>query len=130
VAVLPMAKIVFRNLLTKPATRLYPFVAREAFPTSRGRIVIDFPACIFCSVCEKHCPADAIAVDKAAKLWRMDRFACVICGACVRVCPKKCLGMSPERWKAVDASDLGGRVEEHRTASPAAAALGAGAADA
>ncbi len=113
-AFLPMAQTIFRNLLTKPATRRYPYVVRPAFAESRGRIVIDFPACIFCSACAKHCPADAITVDRAAKLWRIDRFACVICGACVRACPKKCLSMANQRSTALESGDSAGRVEEHR----------------
>jgi formate hydrogenlyase subunit 6/NADH:ubiquinone oxidoreductase subunit I len=73
-------------------------------------------------MCAKHCPANAIVVDKAQGLWRIDRFACVICGACVRVCPVKCLAMSNERPKAIDFSDIAGRTHEHRREAPREAA--------
>jgi formate hydrogenlyase subunit 6/NADH:ubiquinone oxidoreductase subunit I len=111
---LPMARLALRNLVTRPVTRRYPYVVRTPFAGSRGRIIIDFPACIHCLACAKHCPADAIVVDREAKSWKIDRFACVICGACIRVCPKKCLLMSPERPRALDFADVAGRGEEHR----------------
>jgi len=114
VAFIPMARTAFRNFFTKPATRRYPYVVRPAFSTSRGRILNDFQKCILCSMCAKHCPANAIVVDKAQGLWRIDRFACVICGACVRTCPVKCLSISNERPRAVDFSDIAGRSHEHR----------------
>lgn len=107
-AVLPMARIALRNLLTRPATRRYPYVKRESFAAARGRIVIDFPACVLCGACSKHCPAGAIEVSKAEGRWDIDRMACVMCGACVRACPKKCLDMAPERLGAIDAAS-GGR---------------------
>ena len=111
---LPMARIALRNILTRPATRRYPFVVRPPFAGSRGRITIDFGACIHCMACSKHCPADAIVVDREAKSWTIDRFACVICGACIRACPKKCLFMSPERPLALGFADAAGRIEAHR----------------
>jgi formate hydrogenlyase subunit 6/NADH:ubiquinone oxidoreductase subunit I len=109
-----MAKIALRNLFTKPATRRYPYVVRESFPGSRGRIVIDYPSCIFCGACSKRCPAASIVVDRPAKLWSIDRFSCVSCGVCVRVCPKKCLSMAADRPKACRASEAAGAVEAHR----------------
>ncbi len=118
-ALLQMARILFRNLSTGPATRLYPYVVRENFAESRGRIGIDYPACIHCGACSKRCPANAIVVGKDPKSWRIDNFACVTCGLCIRVCPKKCLFMINERPKSVAFADLAGRIEEHST--PAAA---------
>jgi ech hydrogenase subunit F len=119
-----MARILVRNLLTGPATRRYPYVVRPAFEGSRGRITIDYPACIHCGACAKHCPANAIAVTREPGSWSIDAFACVTCGACIRVCPKKCLGMGNERPAAVLASDKAGRVESHvsppKPAAPAA----------
>lgn len=119
---LPMTVIALRNLFTKPATRRYPYVAREPFAGSRGRIVIDFPNCIACGACARRCPAGSITVDRAAKSWRIDRFSCVSCGLCVKVCPKKCLAMAPERPAPVRAGDKAGRVEEHVAAAPLPAA--------
>jgi formate hydrogenlyase subunit 6/NADH:ubiquinone oxidoreductase subunit I len=109
-----MARIAFRNLFSRPATRRYPFKVREPFAGSRGMILIDFPACIFCGACAKHCPANSIVTEKAAKLWRIDRFSCVSCGACVKACPKKCLSMDPRRPAVTVFSDAQARSEEHR----------------
>ena len=120
-ALLPMARIVLKNLISGPATRRYPFVVRPAYAESRGRIAIDYPACIHCGACARRCPANAIKVGKEPKSWRIDSFACVTCGLCVRVCPKKCLSMKNERPKAVDFANLAGRIEEHVTPSAAIA---------
>ncbi len=83
---------IFKNLGSKPATRMYPFEKREPFKDSRGHISgIDVDACIFCGICSKKCPADAIVVNRAEKSWEIDQFKCVICGVCTEVCPKKCI---------------------------------------
>lgn len=86
-------KTVLRNLFSKPATRLYPYVKREYPARTRGQIGIDIDACIFCGICSKKCPTGAIAVDRAAKSWSIRRFGCIQCGECTSVCPKKCLTM-------------------------------------
>jgi ech hydrogenase subunit F len=118
VAFLPMTRIIFRNLLAGPSTRRYPYVVRPNFAASRGRITIDYPKCIHCGACARRCPANAIAVGKAPKSWRIENFACVTCGLCVRVCPVKCLGMDKDRPKSVLFADLAGRVEEHVSPAP------------
>ncbi len=107
-----MARIALRNLFSRPATRRYPFVVREPYAASRGRITIDFPACILCGACDRHCPANAIKVDRGEGLWRIDRFACVNCGECVVACPKKCLFMGNTRSAVADFSDLAARQEK------------------
>jgi ech hydrogenase subunit F len=125
VPALTMARIIMRNFLSGPATRRYPHVVRPPFAATRGRIEIDYPACIHCGACDRRCPAGAITVGKEPKSWRIDRFACVTCNLCVRVCPKKCLSMSAERTRAVDFADLAGRVESHVTAAAASVSEGA-----
>jgi ech hydrogenase subunit F len=114
---LPMARIIFRNVLARPVTRLYPREVRANFALCRGRITIDYPQCIHCGACSRRCPAAAIQVGKDPKSWRIDNFACVTCGLCVRVCPKKCLFMENERPKAVAFADLAGRIEYHVSAA-------------
>jgi len=49
--------------------------------------------CIYCGLCAKNCPCDALTVDRKAdpKVWAVDKDACSECGACVDKCPKKCL---------------------------------------
>lgn len=86
---------IMKNLFSKPATRMYPFEKREAFKDSRGQVGgIEIDKCIFCGICARKCPADAITVDKNEKSWVIDRFKCVICGECAVVCPKKCILMN------------------------------------
>lgn len=92
-----MLNMVLKNLFSKPATRLYPYNKRETFERYRGRIVCDDTNCIYCTLCAKKCPADAIVVDRTNKLWELDAFRCIVCGECVTVCPKKCITMNNER---------------------------------
>ncbi len=88
---------IFRNLFSRPATRRYPFVKREPFPGTRGQLAIDPDRCIYCGICAKRCPANAITVSKTpSKSWTLDNYRCVICGYCVEVCPKKCLTMKQD----------------------------------
>ena len=86
-----MAKNVLRNLFTKSATRLYPFVKRDIFDDVRGALDIEIDKCIFCKACQLRCPSQCITVDNKAGTWAVDPMACVVCGVCVAVCPKKCL---------------------------------------
>jgi len=92
-----MLKVVLKNLFNKPATRLYPKTKREAFERSRGRIYFEESNCIYCSICARKCPADAITVDRATSTWKLDAFRCIICGECVTACPKKTITMTNER---------------------------------
>ena len=87
------SKTVLHNLFAKPATRMYPQVAREYPERTRGQIGINIDDCIFCGICSKKCPTGAIAVSRETKSWTIKRFGCIQCGECVGVCPKKCLTM-------------------------------------
>lgn len=92
---------IFKNLGKKPATRKYPFEKRAAFAHSRGRVQgVDIDVCIFCGLCARKCPADAIAVNRVNKSWELDPFKCVICGACAEACPKKCIVMDEQHGQA------------------------------
>ncbi len=118
-----MARFVLGDFFAGPSTRRYPRIVRPSFAESRGRIVIDYPQCIHCGACARRCPANAIAVGREPKSWRIDRFACVACGLCVRICPKKCLAMEAERPRVAAAEDRTSRIEIHETrAAPEAAA--------
>lgn len=88
-------RTLFRNLVRQPATRLYPFEVREPIPAFRGHLVIDPAVCIYCGICSKRCPANAIAVSKDPKSWTLDPYRCILCSYCADVCPKKCLKMNP-----------------------------------
>lgn len=79
------------NLFHKPVTRNYPEVKNNFTDRTRGSIMIDVDNCLFCGLCAKKCPADAITVDRASKTWSISRMGCVQCENCVNSCPKKCL---------------------------------------
>ena len=92
-ALLPIAKTIFRSLFRKPATLKYPFAPMPKDPLVRGQISIDIDSCTFCTLCALKCPTKAIAVDRKEKSWEISRFHCIVCNACTEVCPKKCLRM-------------------------------------
>lgn len=92
-----MFQLITRNISKKPATRLYPNVVREPFERTRGQLVFNEDPCIYCGICQRQCPADAIKVDRANTTWELNSFRCIICGECVQKCPKKCLSLSNQR---------------------------------
>jgi len=92
-SILRLAGTTISNLFSRPATLMYPYKPAKVFEKSRGKITIDISLCIYCGICQKKCPTDAINVDKAAKKWQIDRIKCISCGACAEACPKKCLFM-------------------------------------
>jgi formate hydrogenlyase subunit 6/NADH:ubiquinone oxidoreductase subunit I len=85
---LPMAWTALRNLFSKPATRPYPAEVRPRPTGVRGRVAVDLPACVFCGLCARHCPCEAITVDRAAKRFTLEPLRCISCGACVDACNK------------------------------------------
>ena len=88
-----MTKTVTKNLLSGPATLMYPKVKRSFTAITRGRVENNIDKCIFCGLCSRRCPADAIVVTKADKEWQIDRLKCCTCNLCVEICPVKCLSM-------------------------------------
>lgn len=82
---------VLRNLVSRPATRRYPFVTRQPFAGSRGQVVFDQERCCYCGSCARICPAGAIAITGSRKnndiTISYDPFACIYCGRCVEMCP-------------------------------------------
>ena len=87
-------KDILGNLVKGPATRNYPFEKRPPFPGERGKLVIDAEKCIYCGLCAKKCPSNALAVSRNPKEWRFEKFRCILCGSCVEGCPKKCLHLT------------------------------------
>lgn len=56
-----------------------------------AKLVNNTSECVYCGLCQKTCPNDAISVERADKKWELKEDACIKCGACVSKCPKKCL---------------------------------------
>ncbi|EYE89141.1 formate hydrogenlyase [Fervidicella metallireducens AeB] len=92
-----MLNIVLKNFLKKPKTRLYPLKERDSFERTRHKIHFETADCIHCGICQRKCPADAIKVNRAEKIWELNAYRCIICGECVNVCPKKCITMLNKR---------------------------------
>lgn len=55
--------------------------------------------CVFCGLCAKNCPEEAITVDRPNKSWTVDEDKCIKCGKCVSKCPKKCLSFQMPQVK-------------------------------
>lgn len=101
-----MLKLILKNFVSKPATRPYPAVEREPFERTRGRIFFDDSNCIYCGICSKKCPADAITVDRGKTTWKLNTFRCIVCGECVNSCPKKCIKMTNERRTVAESKKI------------------------
>ena len=83
---------IVRNTLRAPETRNYPAVPRQGFAGERGKLALEESKCIYCGICAKKCPSNALNVTrKPDQSWQFDRYRCILCGACVEACPKKCL---------------------------------------
>ena len=91
--ILKFTPIALKNLFSKPVTRAYPDVPARQAEGTRGAVQVSIDDCIFCGMCNRCCPADAITVDRSSKTWTIQRMSCVQCGYCVSSCPKKCLTM-------------------------------------
>lgn len=98
-----LGTMTLKSIFKKPETILYPVMEKSAPDGLKGHIDNDMDVCILCGICQKTCPANAIRVEKADKLWAINRFSCVQCGACTRACPKNCLSMAPTYQKPIAA---------------------------
>lgn len=95
----PFLKTLLQSMRRGPATRRYPRTVRAPFAGSRGHLVNNADACIYCGVCARRCPAQALAVTREPKAWTLDPYRCILCAYCVDVCPKKCLRMEPSHQR-------------------------------
>ena len=62
-----MTKTVMKNLLEGPATLMYPKKQRIFVPMSRGKVEVNINECIFCGMCDRRCPTDAIVGHEGSK---------------------------------------------------------------
>ena len=81
-----------------------PKGAKKDAPADDGDLTCA-DSCVFCGLCAKACPADAIKVDRKAKLWEVNTEDCVKCGACIDKCPKGSLSFGGAAAPAEDAGD-------------------------
>lgn len=92
---MPMLRNTVKNLFSRPATRRYPDEQPKLPPDLRGHIEFDMTKCIFCLMCSKRCPTEAIETDKENKTHRIHRNKCIACGTCVESCPVDAITMDP-----------------------------------
>lgn len=90
-------------------TVYYPEEKVTLPPAYRGRPVLvaredGTEKCVACGLCEKICPASAIAIvggerenaERYPVSYTLDMARCVYCGYCEEVCPKEAIVMSSE----------------------------------
>ena len=58
-----------------------------------GKPSVDVEKCVYCTLCAKKCPQEAILVDRKEKIWKLDEEKCVQCGICASACPKHAIEM-------------------------------------
>lgn len=76
----------------KPAKKAAPTHFENGYDESAVP-ACDTEACVFCGLCEKACPQEAIKVDRATNSWTIDESKCIHCAICAYKCPKKCIDM-------------------------------------
>ncbi|MDD3890072.1 MAG: 4Fe-4S binding protein [Syntrophomonadaceae bacterium] len=89
---------IISNLTHGPRTRIYPLEVRKLPTGARGHIEFDMEKCIFCSLCMKRCPADAIIVDRKGKTLTFAPLRCIVCEACIEGCAKDAITLY-EQWR-------------------------------
>jgi formate hydrogenlyase subunit 6/NADH:ubiquinone oxidoreductase subunit I len=93
------AEVISGGLFRKPATLLYPYEKAEMPKGFRGRLVFHAERCVFCKLCMKDCPSEAIQINKLGeKLYEaiVNLGRCLYCGQCTRSCNKDALEMSKD----------------------------------
>ncbi|OYT28673.1 MAG: ferredoxin [Thermofilum sp. ex4484_82] len=90
---------VYKNLLKKRATILYPFKEKELvhLPEGfRGKLVFHRDKCIGCQMCFRVCPAQAIKIieDEKGKRPVFFMYRCIYCASCAEYCPVKAIEVS------------------------------------
>jgi len=81
------------------ATVSYPKETRELPERFRGAVEFNPDPCTGCSMCERHCAADAITVKSGPEgnvAWEYDVAMCMFCGQCEDSCPVDAITMGQD----------------------------------
>ena len=101
------AQVIGGGLFKKPATLLYPFEKATMPLGFRGRLTFYAERCVFCKLCMKDCPSEAIQINKIGEKQYeaiVNLGRCLFCGQCVQSCNKDALAMTTNYELAVGAS--------------------------
>lgn len=106
-AAFKIGKVLMKSLFGGPSTLMYPEKPAKITENTRGHMTINIEDCIFCTLCAKKCPTNAITVDRKARTWSIERMRCIQCNACASNCAKGALHMAntyttPSTEKIVD----------------------------
>lgn len=90
---------VLRHVARKPATIEYPAKPATMPPAYRGKLVFHAVRCVGCKLCQKDCPAGALAIEKVGEkrfqaVFQFDR--CIYCAQCADSCNKDAIEPTPE----------------------------------
>lgn len=85
-----------KNLLKKPFTQKYPKERPNIPHRLRGKHKYNKEKCVYCGLCARYCPSDAITVDREKKEWSVDIGKCLFCEQCADMCPTKCLTLGTD----------------------------------
>jgi formate hydrogenlyase subunit 6/NADH:ubiquinone oxidoreductase subunit I len=111
------------GLFKKPATLLYPFEKPTMPKGFRGRLTFYAERCVFCKLCMKDCPAEAITINKLGEKQYeaiVNLGRCLFCGQCVLSCNKDALEMTTEyELASVDGGSLSIRINRDQPAPSA-----------
>jgi ech hydrogenase subunit F len=83
---MPMVGRSLKNLVSRPATRLFPIEVRAPFRGARGHVEVDLATCLFCGLCARKCPSVALSVSKEKRTIVIEHLRCIACGVCVDAC--------------------------------------------
>ena len=89
----------FRTLVKKRATVLYPFKERDKVHNPdgfRGKISFDRDKCIGCALCSKVCPSETIEIitDDKGKRPKFYLDRCTHCQQCEDACPTEAIQLT------------------------------------
>ena len=94
-----------------------PAAEAAAADDGDGPLTCNKETCVYCGLCAKECPVDALNVQrKPEKIWEVNEDECIKCGACIDKCLKDSLSFggaaAAEAPKAEEAAKEEPKAEE------------------
>ena len=120
-----MTKTVSRNLVTGPATLMYPQRERSYSSHHPGAGLKTPSTGASSAACAPNGVPPMLSSVKENKAWQIDRLKCCICNLCVDVCPVKCLATDNHYASSVTAREMAIH-EERQNCPPSSEPAGGG----